>query len=124
MALSGTRVLKAHTQAVFDTLNSKAHLLSESPAEFADAMAAAVLTANDSKIRYIVVTDDYVAYGPYATKKAANNAVMRGHCAHRHDTQALVLPLGASPKDHDIPVIVPSPDGEQLTLFDLEDSDE
>lgn len=124
MALSSTRVLKGHTKTVFDTLNTKAHLLGESPDEFAEAMAAAVLTAYDDKIRYIVVTDDYVAYGPYATKKAAANAITRGHCAHRPNTKALVMPLGASPKDHDIPVIVAQHDWEEVALFEMEDGDE
>jgi hypothetical protein len=86
---------------VLTTLNNEAWLLSSAPEEFAQRMAEAVLTAGD-KTRYVVVTSDYLAYGPYATRNAATNAVLKGFAAYRPHTEAMVLPLAPSPTKADL----------------------
>ncbi len=113
MSLDETRVLKAHREAVREALEQKHE---DADTLFA-SVAQAVLTAVDHKIRYIVVTDDYLAFGPYASRKAAETAISKGNMAHRHGTQAMVLPMKPSPTKQDGRTVVVPPDNEQLAMF-------
>lgn len=113
MSMDDTRVLKAHKEAVKSAI--------ESGAETADALfgsvAQAVLTALDNKIRYVVVTDDYLAFGPYASRGAAENAIAKGNMAFREGTRAMVLPMSPSPKAQIGKTVLKHPHAEQLPLF-------
>lgn len=65
-------------------------------------LATAVVTAEDSKTRYAVVTRDpaggYAVFGPYATKETAIKVIDTGCLASRDNTRGVVLPLHSAPK--------------------------
>jgi hypothetical protein len=117
------RVLKAHREAVLKAIPDNAWLLQEKPNEFAARVAEAVLTAGD-RLEYIVVTSDYVAFGPYASRATATKMILKGLAAHRPGTDAMVLPMHPSPTVADLKNpehhVIKS-DYEQLELFSMEE---
>ena len=92
----GMRVLKGHLTAVKEAL---ATLPDGDADDIARHIAEKVLTANDSKMRYVVVTSDYCVFGPYASRSAAQKATQTGGMAYRPDTSAMVLPMQPHPKN-------------------------
>lgn len=122
-----TRVLKPHKDAALAALVAGPY---ESSNELLDAIATAVLTATDDKMRYVVVSQDRqtripVAFGPYASRSTAEKAIARGYCAWTERTDAMVIPLTPAPKKADLPSKPKRRKGdvfgEQLTLFGEDD---
>ncbi len=99
----GTRVLKAHTEAVKAALGEAAEAVKSDGLEgFARVMAQAVITAEDGhKTRYVVCVKDgtelYV-YGTYATFAAAKKALDQGSLGFTEGSRAGVFPLIPAPK--------------------------
>lgn len=117
-SLAGTRVLKKHKRAVAEALAGLAACGGDSDT-ICHFIAEAVLTAYDDQMKYVVVTDDHVVFGPYSTREAAYKAIERGACAHRHGQRAMVLPMRAAPGVRTAKVVkVPAPT-EQLPLWDV-----
>jgi hypothetical protein len=100
-----TRVLRAHKDAALAALIAGPYGSSN---ELLDAIATAVLTAADDKMRYVVVSQDRasrttLAYGPYASRGVAEKAIDRGYCAWTEHTDAMVVPMTPAPKKADLP---------------------
>lgn len=118
-----TRVLKAHKDAALAALIAGPY---GSSSELLDAIATAVLTAADDKMKYVVVSQDRtsrtaIAYGPYSSRAVANKAIARGYCAWTELTDAMVIPMTPAPKKADLPSKPKRRKGEvvaeQLELF-------
>ena len=95
-AADGIRVLKRHLEAVERVLRDLEP--GEDAAAIAARIASAVLTAYDDQMRYVVVTSDYVVFGPYASRESARKAIDAGLCANRAGTFAMVLPMKPVPR--------------------------
>lgn len=99
------RVLNAHKDAALAALIAGPY---ESSSELLTAIATAVLTADDAKTRYVVVSQDRqtripLAYGPYGSRGVAEKAIDRGYCAWTENTDAMVIPMTPAPKKADLP---------------------
>lgn len=98
------RVLKAHKDAVLDTMKDAAAIITASGMDsFAEVMASAVLSAGDSNCWWTVGVRvpgaDPLIFGPYATAEAAHKAIEGGAIpAYVQNTQAWVLPMYPAPK--------------------------
>lgn len=109
-----TRVLKGHKKAVLDSLSETDVTDAD---DLATRVATAVLTAYDDKMRYVIVTDDYLAFGPYATRTSAEKVATKGLCAFRAGTKAMVLPMKPSPTVKSQQMGTTPMQRNQLTLF-------
>lgn len=116
--MRGTRVLKKHRAAVADAMAQLAACDGDADT-ICHFVAEAVLTAYDGQMKYVVVNDDHVAFGPYSTREAAYKAIERGHCASRHGQQAMVLPMKPSPTARTASSVVVPPPTSQLPLWDV-----
>ena len=105
MSVVGTRVLKAHTDAVKAALGPAAAAAGTDGLDgFARVMAEAVVTAEDhSKTRYCVAvrtpTNELVVFGPYATFTAAKAAIDTGSLGVAEGSRGGVFPLIPAPKN-------------------------
>lgn len=113
-----TRVLKKHTLAVGEALDNLAQCAGDSDT-ICHFIAEAVLTAYDGQLKYVVVNDDHVVFGPYSTREAAYKAIERGYCADRHDQRAMVLPMKAAPTKATAGGVIVPPPTTQLPLWDV-----
>jgi hypothetical protein len=117
------RTTKAQRVAAITTVIDNIDLIAAggNPQEFAEKVAMAVVTAEDSKVRWVVVTSDRVVFGPYAAAASAHKAIDKGLCASRSGTKAMVLPMTAAPRagrhTENDPVV-----SGQMTLFEMEGS--
>lgn len=98
------RVLKAHKDAVLETMQDAAALITTGGMEtFAEVMAGAVLSASDSKVDWVVGVrvpgEGPMIFGPYASADAAQKAIDGGHIpAYVEGTQAWVFPMLPAPR--------------------------
>lgn len=97
---SAIRVTAAQKKAVLSTL-SKASEFTD-PEAFVTELAASVLTAEDTKTKWVVVTRDpantvYV-FGPYATAQTARKVIDGGYAASVPNTTGGIFPLIPAPK--------------------------
>jgi len=113
-----TRILKRHKLAVKDALDSLAQYEGDSDA-ICHHIAEAVLTAYDDTLKYVVVNDDHLVFGPYASRASAYKAIERGYCADRHGQRAMVLPMKAAPTKATAGGIIVPPPTTQLPLWDV-----
>jgi len=123
-----TRVLSKHIKAA-------KLALSEIPARVADGadadeiakhIATEVLTAYDDAMKYVVITDDNIGFGPYPSRKAANLAVEKGNCTYRLYQRVIVIPMKPSPRKSNLMEYPkqPEPEGKQLALWELPPTDD
>lgn len=106
MSIDGTRVLKAHKEAVKAALADNLQLLQAGHLDDAAAnIAEAVLTALDVKATYVVLVRDgsatrpLLVYGSYASVKTANKAAQSGHMGTAPGAQLVgVFPVLAAPR--------------------------
>ncbi len=94
----GTRVLKAHVDAVVNALEDATAVLrgTGDKRAFAEMLAQAAVTATDGKFACAVIAREggvVVAFGPYATASAARKAVDRYQIP-----EGRVVPLVPGPK--------------------------
>jgi hypothetical protein len=97
---AAVRVTVGHKRAVLQVLANAATFASVEA--LAEAVAIAVLTAEDDRARRVVVTRDpgghvYV-FGPYATAATAMKVLATGALASVEGTRGAVLPLIPTPK--------------------------
>lgn len=94
------RVTAAQKSAVLTVL-SRAHEFTD-PAEFVNQLALAVITAEDTKTRWCVVTQtptsDVYVFGPYATADTARKAAETAGLGVMPGTRGAIYPLIAAPK--------------------------
>ena len=125
---SKTRVLSKHIkaarQALADTPEQVAH--GASGDEVAKHLATEVLTAYDDVMKFIVVTDDNIGFGPYPSRKAANLAIEKGNCTYRLGQKVIVIPVKPSPRKSNVMEYpnVPLAEAEQLALWELPPTDD
>lgn len=117
------RTTKAQRVAAISTVIANINLLAPGgdPQEFAEMVANAVITAEDDKVRWVVVTSDHVVFGPYAAAATAHKVIAKGLCANHPGTKAMVLPMSPAPKagkhsENDVVI------SGQMALFDVEDA--
>jgi hypothetical protein len=93
------RITVGQKRAVIGVLSQAS--MYPTPDALAEAVAAAVVSAEDAKVKYAVVTTEPGAvwcFGPYASHATAAKTAASGHCATRPGARARVVPLIASPK--------------------------
>lgn len=97
---SKVRVSVAQKNAVLAVIAKAATY--PNPAAFAEELAAAVLTADDEKLRYCVVTQnpkkEVYVFGPYGTRETATKAISTGALASVEKTIGGIFPLIPAPK--------------------------
>lgn len=94
------RVTAAQKNAVLEVLAQAASFTD--PKAWAEAIALAVITAEDVKTRYCVVTTnpakETLVFGPYATFSTAEKAVASGYLGTMEGTKGFITPLIPAPK--------------------------
>lgn len=93
------RITVAQTKAVLGELMQASKYAT--PQQLAEAIAVAVVTANDDKTKYVVIAKEpkeIWVYGPYASFATAAKTAASGHCAHSTETRVVIRPLVSSPK--------------------------
>lgn len=97
---SKIRVTVSMKKAVMDVLSRAAEFTN--PDAFAEELASAVLTAEDDKTRYCVITQnplkEVYVFGPYASHDTAHKAISSGNLASMEKTTGGVYPLIVAPK--------------------------
>ena len=95
----GLRVTVGMTRAVDAVLND---LGDSSRPEMLARICSAVLGADDSSRRWMVLTRDLagnlMAFGPYASSATARKVAESGHLASQEGTLGTILPLVSAPK--------------------------
>ena len=97
---SSIRVTAAQKKAALGVLSRSAEFTD--PAEFITELVSAVLTAEDIKTKWVVVTRDptntvYV-FGPYATAETAQKVINSGNLGSMPNTKGGIFPLVPAPK--------------------------
>lgn len=97
---SSIRVTAAQKKAALGTLSRSAEFTD--PAEFITELALSVITAEDVKTKWVVVTRDpqntvYV-FGPYATAETARKVIDSGNLGLMPNTKGGIFPLIPAPK--------------------------
>lgn len=72
--------------------------------DFVSQLCETIITADDSKTRWCVLTVDSgsgeaTVFGPYATRTAAEKAIQTGMLASRENTRGAIMPLHQTPKN-------------------------
>lgn len=100
MSEASIRVTAAQRNAVLEVLAQAAQFTD--PKTWAEAIAEAVVTAEDVKTRYCVVTTNKAKetwiFGPYSTFATAEKAVASGHLGTMEGTKGFIAPLIPAPK--------------------------
>ena len=123
-----TRVLSKHVAATKAALESLPERVAHGASgdDVAKHIATEVLTAYDDVMKFIVVTDDNIGFGPYPSRKAANLAVSKGNCTYRLGQRVIIIPVKPSPRKSNVmeyPELPPT-EAEQLALWELPPTDD
>ena len=122
-----TRVLSKHVEAVKLALAQLPELVKTgaSSTDVAKHIATAVLTAYDDQMKYVIATDDHIAFGPFPNRKSAKTAMAKGHVAYRKGQRMIVLPMRQVPRARGTSEFAPTASPpEQLALFENPQTDD
>jgi hypothetical protein len=122
-----TRVLSKHVSAVKAALAQLPELVEggQTSDDIAKHIATAVLTAYDDQMKYVIATDDRIAFGPFPNRTSAKTAIAKGHVAYRRGQRMMVLPMRPVPRKRGTSEFAPTASPpEQLALWDEPERDD